>query len=158
MVEWMVAQAPEIGAEISGEMGRPIAFSPDEIRRGFAERATHMASIAPACLADLDAGPTTGFRRFIRREPVGVVLVLAPWNYPYLSSVNGIVPALLAGNAVVLKMSSQTPAAARRYAAACRAAGLPDGVFQYVEGSHDETARLIADERVGFVAFTGSVP
>jgi acyl-CoA reductase-like NAD-dependent aldehyde dehydrogenase len=117
-----------------------------------------MSAIAPQCLADLDAGPKEGFRRFIRREPLGVVLVMAPWNYPYLASVNGIVPAQLAGNSVVLKMSSQTPTVAHRYAEAFTAAGLPDGVFQYVEGSHDETAALIADERVGFVAFTGSVP
>jgi len=158
MTEWMVARADEIGAEISTEMGRPIAYSPNEIRRGFAERAAHMAAIAPDCLADLDAGPKDGFRRFIRRDPLGVVLVLAPWNYPYLASVNGVVPALLAGNAVVLKMSSQTPTVAHRYAAAFAAAGLPGGVFQYVEASHEETAALIADERVGFVAFTGSVP
>jgi len=157
MRDWMLAHADEIGEEISREMGRPIAYSPNEIRRGFAERATHMAAIATDCLADLEQAPTDGFRRFIRREPVGVVLVLAPWNYPYLSSVNGVAPALLAGNAVVLKMSSQTPTVAHRYAEAFRAAGLPDGVFQYVEGSHDDTARLIADPRVGFVAFTGSV-
>lgn len=158
MKDWMVANADAIGVEISEEMGRPIAYSPNEIRRGFAERAEHMATIASVCLADLDAGPTEGFRRFIRRDPLGVVLVLAPWNYPYLASVNGVVPALLAGNSVVLKMSSQTPTVAHRYAAAFAAAGLPDGVFQYVEGSHDDTARFIADERVGFVAFTGSVP
>jgi acyl-CoA reductase-like NAD-dependent aldehyde dehydrogenase len=158
MKAWMVDHADEIGAEISREMGRPIAYSPNEIRRGFAERADHMATIAPSSLADLDAGPKAGFRRFIRKEPLGVVLVLAPWNYPYLTSVNGVVPALLAGNSVVLKMSSQTPTVAHRFAEAFAAAGLPDGVFQYVECSHDETADLIADDRVGFVAFTGSVP
>jgi acyl-CoA reductase-like NAD-dependent aldehyde dehydrogenase len=154
MVDWMVANADAIGEEISTEMGRPIAYSPNEIRRGFAERATHMASIAPACLAD----HVVDEHRFIRHDPLGVVLVLAPWNYPYLASVNGVVPALLAGNSVVLKMSSQTPTVAHRYAAALGAAGLPDGVFQYVEGSHEQTAALIADARVGFVAFTGSVP
>jgi acyl-CoA reductase-like NAD-dependent aldehyde dehydrogenase len=158
MKDWMVAHADEIGMEISREMGRPIAYSPSEIRRGFAERAEHMARIAPACLADLDAGPKEGFRRFIRKEPLGVVLVLAPWNYPYLASVNGVVPAVLAGNSVVLKMSSQTPTVAHRFAEAFAAAGLPDGVFQPVECSHDETAELIGDPRVAFVAFTGSVP
>jgi len=84
--------------------------------------------------------------------------VLAPWNYPYLTSVNGIVPALVAGNAVVLKVSSQTPSVARRYAEAFAAAGLPEGVLQWVDASHDDVARLVADERIGFVAFTGSVP
>src|SRR3954468_1506219 len=158
MKDWMVDHADEIGIEISREMGRPVAYSANEIRGGFAERAEHMAAIAPACLADLDAGPKEGFRRFIRKEPLGVVLVLAPWNYPYLASVNGVVPALLAGNSVVLKMSSQTPTVAHRYAAAFAVAGLPDGVFQYVEVDHDATAELIADRRVDFVAFTGSVP
>jgi acyl-CoA reductase-like NAD-dependent aldehyde dehydrogenase len=117
-----------------------------------------MAAIAPACLADLPAPPTAGFERFIRKDPLGVVLVLAPWNYPYLASVNGVVPALLAGNSVILKVSSQTPTVAHRYAEAFAAAGLPDGVFQYVEVDHDETAQMIADPRVAFVAFTGSVP
>jgi acyl-CoA reductase-like NAD-dependent aldehyde dehydrogenase len=158
MRDWLIDHADDIGAEITKEMGRPIAYTPNEIRRGFAERATHMAAIAPACLADLDAGPKNGFRRFIRKDPLGVVLVLAPWNYPYLASVNGIVPALLAGNSVVLKMSSQTPTVAHRYTEAFAAAGLPDDVFQYVEVDHDATAALIADPRVGFVAFTGSVP
>jgi acyl-CoA reductase-like NAD-dependent aldehyde dehydrogenase len=158
MRDWMVERADEIGAEISREMGRPIAYSPNEIRRGFAERAEHMAAIGPERLADLDAGPKEGFRRFIRREPLGVVLVVAPWNYPYLSSVNGVVPALVAGNAVVLKVSSQTPTVGRRYAEAFAAAGLPDGVFHHVEVDHAQTADIIGDPRTAFVAFTGSVP
>ena len=158
MREVMVTDADAIGAEISVEMGRPIAYSPNEIRRGFDERARHMAAIAPSCLADLSPADDGVIRRFIRPTPVGVVLVLAPWNYPYLTSVNAIVPALLAGNSVVLKMSSQTPTVAHRYAAAFAAAGLPDGVFQFVEVDHDDTARMVADDRVGFVAFTGSVP
>lgn len=158
MAAWMVDHADDIGTEIAREMGRPIAYSPNEIRRGFVERTQHMADIAPACLADLQAPPKEGFQRFIRKDPLGVVLVLAPWNYPYLASVNGVVPALLAGNAVVLKMSSQTPTVAHRYADAFEAAGLPDGVFQFVEVDHDQTAELIADPRVDFVAFTGSVP
>jgi len=70
MKDWMVERADEIGAEISREMGRPIAYSPNEIRRGFTERAEHMAAIGPERLADLDAGPKEGFRRFIRKEPL----------------------------------------------------------------------------------------
>jgi acyl-CoA reductase-like NAD-dependent aldehyde dehydrogenase len=158
MAAWMVEHADAIGEEISREMGRPIAYSPNEIRRGFAERAEHMAGIAPACLLDLQAPSKAGFERFIRRDPLGVVLVLAPWNYPYLASVNGVVPALIAGNSVILKVSSQTPTVGSRYAAAFAAAGLPDGVFQVVNTDHEETAELIGDDRVAFVAFTGSVP
>ncbi|HET7671852.1 MAG TPA: aldehyde dehydrogenase family protein, partial [Burkholderiales bacterium] len=86
-----------------------------------------------------------------------VVLVVAPWNYPWLTSVNAVVPALLAGNSVILKMAQQTPLVAERYAEAFEAAGLPQGVFQYLHMDHAQTARMIGDERVAFVAFTGSV-
>src|SRR5438105_11287655 len=158
MVEWCVARADRLGEELSWQMGRPVAQSPGEIRRGFQERALHMASIAPAALQDLVAEPKPGFERFIRREALGVVLVVAPWNYPWLTSVNAVVPALLAGNAVVLKMAQQTPLVAERYAEALAAAGLPRGVFHYLHMDHAQTARVIADARIAFVAFTGSVP
>ena len=154
MVEWCVARADPIGEELTRQMGRPIAYTPNEIRRGFQERAQYMAGIAQETLADLAVTPGS---RFIRREPLGVVLVLAPWNYPWLTSVNAVVPALLAGNAVILKMASQTPLVAERYGEAFKAAGLPDGVFQFLHLSHDATAKAIADQRIAFVAFTGSV-
>ncbi|MGE0719818.1 MAG: aldehyde dehydrogenase family protein, partial [Alphaproteobacteria bacterium] len=98
-----------------------------------------------------------GFRRWIARDPLGVVLVVAPWNYPYLTSVTAVIPALLAGNVVVLKHSHQTPLVAERYAAAMAAAGLPDGVFRHLHLSHADTERAIRDPRVAFVCFTGSV-
>jgi acyl-CoA reductase-like NAD-dependent aldehyde dehydrogenase len=153
----MVDRADEIGAELTWQMGRPIAHSPFEIRRGFAERARHMIDIAADALADIKAEPRPGFERFIRREPVGVVLVLAPWNYPYLASVNAVIPAILAGNSVILKVAQQTPRVAERYAAAFAAAGLPDDVFQFVHADHDQVASMIRDPRIAFVAFTGSV-
>jgi acyl-CoA reductase-like NAD-dependent aldehyde dehydrogenase len=154
MVEWCIARADSIGEELTRQMGRPIAYTPNEIRRGFQERALHMASLAEESLADIQVTPG---RRFIRREPLGVVLVVAPWNYPWLTSVNAVVPALLAGNSVILKMAQQTPLVAERYAEAFQAAGLPDGVFQFLHLDHDQTARVIRDERIAFVAFTGSV-
>ena len=157
MVEWCVARADMLGEELTRQMGRPIAYTPNEIRRGFQERALYMCSIAQSALADVRVEPKDGFQRFIRREPLGVVLVLAPWNYPWLTSVNAIVPALLAGNSVILKMAQQTPLVAERYAEAFKAAGLPDGAFQFLHLSHDATAKVIADGRVAFVAFTGSV-
>src|SRR5262245_19303496 len=157
MVEWCVARAEELGAELSWQMGRPLAQSPNEIRRGFQERALYMCAIAEEALADLRAEKKDGFERFIRREPLGVVLVIAPWNYPWLTSVNAVVPALLAGNSVLLKMAAQTPLVAERYAEALKAAGLPDGVFQFLHMSHDQVAKTIADSRIAFVAFTGSV-
>ena len=97
-------------------MGRPIRYAPNEVR-GTLERARHMIAIAPQALADIDAGPKEDFTRFMRREPLGVVLTIAAWNYPYLIAVNSVVPALMAGNAVVLKHSAQTPLCAERFAA-----------------------------------------
>ena len=158
MVDWCVAHADAIGKELTQQMGRPIAYAPNEIRRGFQERALYMCSIAAEALGDVRVEPKAGFERFIRREPLGVVLVIAPWNYPWLTSVNAIVPALLAGNAVVLKMAQQTPLVAERYAEAFAAAGLPTGVFHYLHMGHEQTARVIGDARIAFVAFTGSVP
>ena len=128
-----------------------------EIRREFKERANYMIDIAPAVLADVGVEPRDGFQRFIRHEPLGVVLVLAPWNYPYLASVNAVIPAIMAGNSVILKMAQQTPLVSERYAEAFEEAGLPRGVFQYLHASHDDVARMIGDRRIAFVSFTGSV-
>ncbi len=146
----------EIATGLSWQMGRPVRFAPSEVR-GTLERARHMAGVAATALADLDAGPKAGFRRFIRREPLGVVLTVAAWNYPYLIAVNSVVPALVAGNAVVLKHSAQTPLCAEMFAECFAAAGLPAGLFQVLHLDHADTARVIRDPRVDFVAFTGSV-
>jgi acyl-CoA reductase-like NAD-dependent aldehyde dehydrogenase len=159
MVEAFEAEAEAIAGEITWQMGRPIAQSPGEIRRGLAERARYMAGIAEEALADVAVEPKPGFTRFIRREPLGVVFVIAPWNYPFLTAVNAVVPALLAGNAVLLKHSHQTPLAAERFAWALGKAGLPKDVFQAIHLGHAETERvIIAGGAVDFVAFTGSVP
>ena len=150
------AKRDEIALELTWQMGRPSRYAPNEVR-GTLERARHMIAIAPSALADIDAGPKEQFKRFIRREPLGVVLTIAAWNYPYLIAVNSVVPALMAGNAVVLKHSAQTPLCAERFATALQDAGLPHGVFQALHMSHDDTERAIRDPRVDFVAFTGSV-
>jgi acyl-CoA reductase-like NAD-dependent aldehyde dehydrogenase len=155
-VDAFVSNKPKIAEEISSQMGRPISQSPGEVR-GFEERARYMIEVAPESLKDLDVGEKSGFHRFIRRDPVGVVFVVAPWNYPYLTAVNSIVPALMAGNAVILKHSAQTPLCAERFAEAFQKGGVPEGVFQFLHLSHDDTARIIRDTRVDFVAFTGSV-
>lgn len=145
-----------IATELSWQMGRPIRYAPNEVR-GTLERARHMIAIAPAALADIDVGPKPGFRRFLRREPLGVVFTIAAWNYPYLIAVNSVVPALLAGNVVLLKHSAQTPLCAERFEQCLREAGLPEGAFQALHLSHADTERVIRDPRVDFVAFTGSV-
>ncbi len=151
-----VAKGADIAAELTWQMGRPSGQTPGEVR-GFNERASHMIDIAPQALGDIEPAAKDNFRRFIRREPHGVVFVIAPWNYPYLTSVNAVIPALLAGNTVLLKHSHQTPLCAERYAEAFREAGLPEGVFQYLHLSHADADKVMRDGRVGFVAFTGSV-
>jgi acyl-CoA reductase-like NAD-dependent aldehyde dehydrogenase len=150
------AAGPGIALELTWQMGRPIRYSPNEVR-GTLERARHMIAIAAEALVDVDPGPKPGFRRFVRREPLGVVFTVAAWNYPYLIAVNSVVPALMAGNAVLLKHSAQTPLCAERFEACLREAGLPDGLFRALHLSHAQTTRLIGDPRVDFVAFTGSV-
>ncbi len=158
MAGWVVEHAEKLGEEITWQMGRPIAQSPWELSRSFKERAAYMLEAAPRALADFIPQGAPGIRRAIRREPVGVVLVLAPWNYPWLTSVNAVIPALAAGNSVILKISSQTPLVAERYLEAARAAGIPEGVFQYLHTDHETALKMVQDPRVGFVAFTGSVP
>jgi acyl-CoA reductase-like NAD-dependent aldehyde dehydrogenase len=157
MAAWCVERADHLAVELCWQMGRPLSQSPGEIKRGFHERALYMCSIAEEALSEVSIPEKAGFRRFIRREPLGVVLVVAPWNYPWLTSVNAVVPALLAGNSVILKMAAQTPLVAERYAEAFKAAGLPQGVFQFLHLDHTQVACVIADARVAFVAFTGSV-
>jgi acyl-CoA reductase-like NAD-dependent aldehyde dehydrogenase len=153
-VDAFIAHRDDIALELTWQMGRPIRHAPGEVR-GFEERARAMIDLAPQALADLDAGAKAGFRRLIRRAPLGTVLVVAPWNYPYLTAVNAVVPALMAGNAVLLKHSHQTPLCAERMQDA--AAGLPDGLLQALHLSHHATARLIGDPGIAHVAFTGSV-
>ncbi|HEY6644596.1 aldehyde dehydrogenase family protein [Povalibacter sp.] len=150
------AQREQIALELTWQMGRPLKYSPNEVR-GTLERARHMIAIAPTALADIDADQKENFRRFLRREPLGVILTIAAWNYPYLIAVNSVIPALMAGNVVILKHSAQTLLCAERFEQCLNAAGLPDGVFQVLHMSHEDTERVIRDSRIGFVAFTGSV-
>ena len=156
-VDAFVAAKDDIATEITWQMGRPVSQSPGEVA-GFEERARHMIAAATEALADIDVGPKEGFTRFIRRAPLGVVFVVAPWNYPYLTAVNAVVPALMAGNSVILKHSAQTPLCAERFGEAFAAADLPKGVFQHLHLSHDAVEAVVRDARTAFVCFTGSVP
>jgi acyl-CoA reductase-like NAD-dependent aldehyde dehydrogenase len=155
-VDAFVAKGAEIAAEITWQMGRPIRHAPGEVR-GFEERARYMLSIAASALAAIEPGDKAGFARRIKRVPLGIVAVVAPWNYPYLTAVNAVWPALIAGNTVVLKHSHQTPLCAERFAEALAVAGLPPDVFRHLTLSHADTSRLMADARVAGVCFTGSV-
>ena len=157
MVQHLESVADDIAVELAHQMGRPVRFGGNEIRRGFQERARHMVTLAAEALADIPVDSPAGFHKFIRRDPLGSVLVVAPWNYPYLCAVNSIVPALLAGNTIVLKHATQTLLCAERLSEGFAAAGLPEGVFQHVAATHDDVATMIADPRIDFVVFTGSV-
>jgi acyl-CoA reductase-like NAD-dependent aldehyde dehydrogenase len=154
-VEALNALKAEIVPELAWQMGRPIRYGGEF--GGVNERTAHMAAIAAQALAPTVAEDSPRFRRLIAREPVGVVFVIAPWNYPYLTAINTIVPALIAGNAVVLKHASQTLLAGERLAQAFRAGGVPQDVFVNVVLDHATTERLIAARSFGFVNFTGSV-
>lgn len=107
LVDRVEADADRIADELTWQMGRPRSQTPGEVR-GFAERGRTMVDLGLEQLRDLEVGGKEGFTRYIRREPLGVTLVLAPWNYPWLTAVNAVIPALMAGNAVVLKHASQT--------------------------------------------------
>lgn len=145
----------QITTELAWQMGRPVRYGGEF--SGVNERATYMAGIAEAALAPIGIEDSDAFLRRIERVPMGVVLVVAPWNYPFLTAINTIVPALIAGNAVVLKHSSQTPLAGERLASAFRAAGVPESVFQNLVLDHATTATLIGEKAFGYINFTGSV-
>lgn len=141
--------------ELAQQMGRPVRYGGEF--GGFNERASHMANIATEALAPIVVEDSDSYKRYITREAHGVVLVVAPWNYPYMTAINTVAPALIAGNAVMLKHASQTPLVGERMAQAFVAAGIPADVFQNVFLSHETTSDLIAAKSFGFVNFTGSV-
>jgi acyl-CoA reductase-like NAD-dependent aldehyde dehydrogenase len=154
-VEALLAMNDEIVPELAWQMGRPVRYGGE--RGGLEERARYMAAIAETSLMPFVPPEQEGFRRYIKREPLGLVLVVAPWNYPYLTAGNTIFPALIAGNAVILKHAAQTLLVGERFQAACDAAGLPKGLFHNVVLSHGQTERLIGSGKVNHVNFTGSV-
>ncbi|MGB5810243.1 MAG: aldehyde dehydrogenase family protein, partial [Polyangiales bacterium] len=155
-VELAVEDVDAIASELTMQIGRPHKDGGGEAQ-GWLDRGRTMISLADEALADTRLDPRPGFTRFIRKEPLGVVMILAPWNYPWLTAVNALVPALMAGNTVVLKHSEQTPLVAERIAQAAREAALPAGVLEVLHIDHDAVQEVIADPRVAYVAFTGSV-
>jgi acyl-CoA reductase-like NAD-dependent aldehyde dehydrogenase len=155
-LEMAVADEVGVAEDLTMQIGRPIRDGPSEVS-GWLLRGRTMIDIAPEALGDIRLADRDGFTRLIRREPLGVVFVVAPWNYPLLTAVNALVPALVAGNPVLLKHSEQTPLVAERIRSAAEAAGLPEGVLEVLYLDHDSVARVIRDNRIAFVAFTGSV-
>ncbi len=156
MIEAFVANKEQIAEQLCWQMGRPIQYAGSEVD-GFAERARYMIEAAEKALSPVTVPSDSNSERYIKREPLGIVLVVAPWNYPYLTAVNSIVPAIMAGNSVILKHSAQTPLCAEQIANAFKKAGLPDGVFQYLHLCNDDVGKLIKAAQIRHVAFTGSV-
>jgi acyl-CoA reductase-like NAD-dependent aldehyde dehydrogenase len=154
-LEALLAKNDEIVPELAWQMGRPVRFGGE--KRPLEERARHMIAIAEDALKPAEKADRPGFRRWIAREPLGIVMVIAPWNYPYLTAMNTIVPALMAGNAVILKHASQTLLVGERIAEAMQAAGLPDGLFQNLVLGHADTEKLIGSGKIDHINFTGSV-
>jgi len=156
MLENLVGVTDEIVPELAHMMGRPVRYGGEF--GGVKERTTYMVEIAEQALKPVMASnPKDGFRRYVKKDPLGVVMVVAPWNYPYLTAVNTIVPALIAGSTVILKHAAQTLLVGERFAKAFEQAGLPKGVFQNVVLNHAQTERLLGSGKIDHVNFTGSV-
>jgi acyl-CoA reductase-like NAD-dependent aldehyde dehydrogenase len=154
-VEKLGTMNDEIVPEIAQMMGRPIRYGGEF--GGVKERADYMAEIAETALQSTLIEESEHFSRQIKREPHGIVLVIAPWNYPYLTAINTVAPALIAGNSVIIKHATQTLVAGERLVQAFTDAGVPEAVFQNIFLDHDTTSRLISDDHFDFVNFTGSV-
>lgn len=158
MLEFLAAmrgQNDEIVPELAMQMGRPVRYGGE--LRSLEERVRALVALSDEALAPIEPAAKSGFRRVIKRTPVGLVLVIAPWNYPYLTAVNALVPALLAGNAVILKHAAQTLLAGERFQTAMDRAGLPKHLFTTLTLDHQATLAVIASRSVDHVAFTGSV-
>ena len=149
------AMNQEVILELAHQMGRPVRYGGEF--GGFNERASYMAEIAQEALAPIQVEDSNEFLRIIKRVPHGVVLVVAPWNYPYMTAINTIAPALIAGNSVILKHSSQTLLVGERLATAFHSVGIPKDVFINVFLDHKTTTDLISDRSFNYVNFTGSV-
>lgn len=154
-LEALLSMNDEIVPELAWQMGRPIRYGGE--KGGVEERTKYMVALAEKALAPYTPEDRPGFRRYLKKEPLGVVFVIAPWNYPYLTAVNSIVPALMAGNAVILKHAAQTLVVGERFQKAFDRAGLPKGLFQNLVMSHGQTEKLLGSGKVDHCNFTGSV-
>ncbi|KAB5576225.1 Aldehyde/histidinol dehydrogenase [Coniochaeta sp. 2T2.1] len=153
----LTEKTDDLAQGLTKEMGRPIIYTPTEIKTAV-KRGEYLLKISDEALKDTDGEAEKGFKRFIRKVPVGPVLIIFAWNYPYLILVNGLIPALLAGNSVILKPSPQTPTVVEEVAKAFEEAGLPSGVIQYFHsGSPTQIETIVRDPRIALVCFTGSV-
>jgi acyl-CoA reductase-like NAD-dependent aldehyde dehydrogenase len=145
-----------VALDITRQMGKPLVQARREVDT-MLDRADTMLRLAPSGLADETLEPKPGFRRFIRHEPLGIVLDIPAWNYPLLIAVNVVIPALLAGNAVLIKHARLTPLCGDAFSDAFRQTSLPRDLVASIHVDHDTITRLIAQRAVDFISFTGSV-
>jgi acyl-CoA reductase-like NAD-dependent aldehyde dehydrogenase len=150
------AMKEAVALDLTRQMGKPIAQSRREVDT-MLDRAETMVRLAPGTLRDDILSPKEGFRRFIRHEPLGIVLDIPAWNYPLLIAVNVIVPALLAGNAVLIKHARLTPLCGDAFVEAFRKTSLPPDLVASIHVSHATIRKLIEARAVDFISFTGSV-
>ncbi|KAK3389825.1 Aldehyde/histidinol dehydrogenase [Podospora didyma] len=156
-LEALAEKQDDLATELTVQMGRPITYTGKEIATAI-KRAEYLLKISDDALKDTDGEAEKGFKRFIRKVPVGPVLIIFAWNYPYLILVNALIPALLAGNTVILKPSPQTPTVVEQVFKAFSKAGLPDGVIQYFHsGSPTTIESIVRNRKIALVCFTGSV-
>ncbi len=154
-VEKLNQMEEKVVEELAWQMGRPVRYGGEF--RGFNERSNYVSTIAADALAPMVVEQSDNFERYIAREALGVVLVIAPWNYPYMTALNTVAPALMAGNTVVLKHASQTLLVGERFVQAFNEAGVPEDVFMNIFLDHDTTSKLLGEGHFNFVNFTGSV-
>ena len=152
----MEKSAERICQDITRCMGKPLAQAQGELKT-MAARGRVMVELAERGLATIRVDGDDGIRRAIQKRPLGVVLDLPAWNYPLLTAVNVVVPAFLAGNAVIVKHSPRSPLCGPAFADAFAAAGAEPNWVQALDCDHDTTERAVADPRVDHVVFTGSV-
>ncbi|MDE3131254.1 MAG: aldehyde dehydrogenase family protein [Acidobacteriota bacterium] len=149
-------RAGSIARELVAEMGKTLAEATLEVTKS-ADFLEYYASLArlPLGVELADARPHVNV--LVRNEPIGVVLLITPWNDPLLTPARKLAPALFAGNAAVLKPATETPVVALRLAEALHDAGLPAGVLGTVTGRASRiSAALLGDPRLAAVSFTGS--
>ncbi|CAG8007231.1 unnamed protein product [Penicillium salamii] len=155
-LELIQERKAQLGEELTFQMGRPIAYGIKEIET-MQKRATYLLGISEESLKPLPGQPEVGFQRWIEKEPVGPTLIIFAWNFPYLIIVNSLIPALLAGNSVILKPSPQTPLVGERVAEILHEAGLPQDVLQVVHSGNPDALRALSQiSDIKQVTFTGS--
>ncbi|KAI5310742.1 hypothetical protein KEM55_002671 [Ascosphaera atra] len=147
----------EIAKGITEQMGRPIAYTAKEVLTAV-KRCQFLMSVVDERLGTTDGQAEEGFRRYIKKVPLGVVLIIFPWNYPLMTLINSLVPALLVGNAVIIKPSPQTPLLAEQVTQVFHETGLPTNVLQHFHcGTPSNMDTLLKSPLINHVCFTGSV-